>query len=65
MTETTTEIEDVAMNDATEITKEIQNVIDDGPFPFQQVRLLVWEGIRKYYGLGIAACPPTSGTFNG
>lgn len=39
--------EDALMSEATEITKEIQDVIDEGLFPFRQVRLLVWEGLRK------------------
>lgn len=38
--------DELDMAEATEITKEIQNLIDDGLFPFQQVRLLVWESRR-------------------
>lgn len=35
------------MEKATNITKEIQNIIDDGLFPFQAVRLLIWEALRS------------------
>lgn len=38
---------DALMDEATEITEEIQNLDFEGLFPFQQVRLLVWEGLRK------------------
>lgn len=47
MSDKTETTPDPLMDEATEITKEIQNVIDEGLFPFQQVRLLVWEGLRK------------------
>ena len=43
----TTKLEDHLMDEATEITKEVQSLIDDGLFPFNQVRILIWESFRK------------------
>lgn len=38
--------QDTDMDRSTEVTKAINEVIDDGLFPFQAVRLIVWEALQ-------------------